>query len=312
MTADSAGGLWVTFVRTDRSVTHTLEHDTSWSAPIALASAAAAVDLVDVSSIVAFGPGRIGVMWTNQLSGIYFSVHEDGAPDDSWSEPETVLTGQRNDDALSVVPYPLADGGIGVAAAVGTSLERSLDPGTLLATRARMEHGTRRSSVSSAIASRDRSSRRSRGDDHRRGCDIARQRRGDLLQAIAARPDPLRHRRRRPAHREPDRHHHRRRDIEQGSALREAGLLVLASDRTSGRYLHGVVDLGAGPPAADPADLTARRVRRPAPDDVTATLLRDTFEPWPKGPTGAAGWYVRPEDGAAPLSIVTDGGKARP
>ena len=100
-------------------MTHTLEKDTSWSAPIALASAAA-VDLVDVSSIVAFGPGRIGVMWTNQLSGIYFSVHEDGAPDDSWSEPETVLTGQRNDDALSVVPYPLADGGIGVAAAVGT------------------------------------------------------------------------------------------------------------------------------------------------------------------------------------------------
>ena len=136
MTVDSAGGLWVTFVVDGRVlVTHTLEKDTSWSAPIALASAAAAVDLVDVSSIVAFGPGRIGVMWTNQLSGIYFSVHEDGAPDDSWSVPETVLTGQRNDDALSVVPYPLADGGVGVAAAVGTSLDRSLDPGTLLATR---------------------------------------------------------------------------------------------------------------------------------------------------------------------------------
>ena len=87
-----------------------------------------------MSSIVAFGPGRIGVMWTNQLSGIYFSVHEDGAPDDSWSEPETVLTGQRNDDALSVVPYPLTDGGSAwrPRSAPPRAVARS---GTLLATR---------------------------------------------------------------------------------------------------------------------------------------------------------------------------------
>ena len=313
MTADSAGGLWVTFVADGRVlVTHTLDQDTSWSAPIALASAAAAVDLVDVSSIVAFGPGRVGVMWTNQLSGIYFSVHEDGAPDNSWSEPETVLTGQRNDDALSVVPYPLADGGIGVAAAVGTTLERSLDPGTLLATRE--ADGTWDTTLVGLIGDRlarpivlvdpemktitvAATSPGSGGAIYYKRSPLDRILfdTGPGVPLIASPTDTTID------------------DVtsSKGPLSREAGLLVLASDRTSGRYLHGVVDLGAGPPAANPADPGRPTSPEPAPDDVTATLLRDTFEPWPKGPTGAAGWYVRPEDGAAPLSIVTDGGKGQ-
>ena len=96
-----------------------------------------------------------------------------------------------------------------------------------------------------------------------------------------------------------------------GPLSREAGLLVLASDRTSGRYLHGVVDLGAGLPAADPADLTARRVPRPP---RTAPRPRSCATPSSRGRSvrrSAAGWYVRPEDGAAPLSIVADGGEGQ-
>ncbi len=313
MTADSAGGVWVTFVAGGRVlVTHTLATDTSWSVPTALASGAAAVDLIDVSSIVAFGPGRIGVMWTNQLSGIYFSVHEDGAPDDSWSAPEPVLTGQRNDAALSVVPYPLADGGIGVAAAVGTTLDRSLDPGTLLATRG--PDGTWDTTLVGLIGDRfarpivlvdpetmtiavAATSPGSGGAIYYKRAPLDR----ILFDTGAGVPLIAS-----PTETTID-------DVtsSKGPLSREAGLLVLASDRTSGRYLHGVVDLGAGPPAANPADPDRPNTAEAAPDGVTATLLRDTFEPWPMGPTVEAGWYVRPEDGAAPLSIVTDGGNGQ-
>ncbi len=310
MTADSAGVLWVTFVVGGRVwVTHTLENDARWSAPVAIPAQEASVDLVDVSAIVAFGPGRIGVMWTNQMSGIYFSVHEDGAPDDSWSAPESVLTGPRSDDALSVVPYPLPDGGIGVAAAVGTTLERSLDPGTLLATRE--PAGTWDTTLVGLI--RDRLARpivlvdpeartiavaatspgaggaifykRSSLDqvqfDTGGGVPLIASQTEITIDDVTSSKSPL---------------------------SREAGLLVLASDRTSGRYLHGVVDLGAGPPAANPADPDRPTTPVAPPDGVAATLLRDTFESWPIGAAGAAGWYVRPEDGTAALSIVADGG----
>ena len=163
-------------------------------------------------------------MWTNQLSGIYFSDPRGRDPRRFLVEPETVLTGQRNDDALSLVPYPLADGWHRRGGR-GRHLPRPVARSGHAAGHARcgwnMGHDARR--ASSAIVSRDRSSSSIRHEDHHHGCDIARQRRGDLLQAIAARPDPLRHGRGRPAHREPDRHHHRRRDIEQGSALARGG-----------------------------------------------------------------------------------------
>ena len=222
-------------------------------------------------------------MWTNQLSGIYFSVHEDGAPDDSWSEPETVLTGQRNDDALSVVPYPL-DRRWNRRGGRGRHLPRPVArSGHAAGHREPTEHGTRRSSVSSRSPRATDRPRRSRERDHRRGCDIARQRRGDLLQALAARSDPLRHRRGVPLIASPT-------DItiddvtsSKGPLSREAGLLVLASDRTSGRYLR------RRRPRRRSAGRRPGRPGRPtspqaAPDGATATLLRDTFEPWPKGP----------------------------
>ena len=75
---------------------------------MALPMEEAAVDVSDVSSIVAYGPGRIGVAWTNQRSGVYFSSHDDGAPDDAWSPAETILPGALPDPQLNITTYPLA------------------------------------------------------------------------------------------------------------------------------------------------------------------------------------------------------------
>ena len=308
---DSTGVLWVTYVADGRVwVTHSLETDAAWSSPVELPGDAASVDLIDIASVVAFGPGRIGVMWTNQRSGVYFSVHEDGAPDDAWSPPEVVMPGQAPEDSLHMTTLPLDGGGTSVAAAVTTTLERTLDPGVLLALRD--PAGTWDTTL--VGLERDRHARpivlvdpeaatiavaaTSPGNggaiyykrapleriqfDTGLGVPLVADATSIAIDHVTSAKGPLS-----PA----------------------SGLLVLASDRTSGRYLHALVDLGAGPPSADPADPDRPTVPIEPPDDATATLMRDSFEPWAIGraPT-TTGWYVRPEDPPDALSITADGG----
>ena len=80
--ADSTGMVWVTYVADGRVwLSHTVDHDAVWSEPAALPAAEATVDLADVATLVAFGPGQLGVMWTNQQAGVFFSAHRDGTPD---------------------------------------------------------------------------------------------------------------------------------------------------------------------------------------------------------------------------------------
>ena len=87
----------------------------------------------------------------------------------------------------------------------------------------------------------------------------------------------------------------------------ESGLLVLASDNQTGRYLHAVVDVGGGLPPADPNDPS--RPDRPAPpvDPGPAPLMDNDFEPWPLGDASGTGWFVREEDPPASLAIVEEG-----
>ncbi len=311
---DSTGVLWVAYVADGRVwVNHSLETDSAWSSPIGLPGDVATVDLIDIASVVAFGPGRIGVMWTNQRSGVYFSTHEDGAPDDAWSTPENVMPGQAPEDALHMTTLPLDGGGTSVAAALTTTLERTLDPGVLLAMRD--PAGTWDTTL--VGLKRDRHARpivlvdpdagtiavaaTSPGNGgaiyyKRAPLDRVQFDTGLGVQLVAS-PTSI--------------------AIDHVTSAKTSlssasGLLVLATDRTSGRYLHGVVDLGAGPPAADPADPDRPTVAIDPPDDATATLLRDSFEPWPIGRAPATtGWYVRPEDPPDALSIAADGGTGK-
>ena len=316
--ADSTGTMWVAYVADGRVwLSHTVEHDAVWSEPVALPGAEAAVDIADVATLVAFGPGQLGVMWTNQRSGVYFSAHRDGTPDDAWSPPEPVVTGQRPDDKLSLTTYPMGVGATGVAAAVSTTLDegggvRSLDPLTLLAMRA--DDGTWDTTLVGLV--RDRHARpivlvdpeqqtiavaatspgnggaiyykRSPLDpitfDTGIGVPLISSATEITLDNVTSAKGPL---------------------------TRDAGLLVLAADRTSGRYVHGVVDLGGGPPSADPADPERPTTPSAPAAGTTATLVRDSFEPWPLGRATATGWYVREEDPQGSLRIVSDGAKGQ-
>jgi hypothetical protein len=311
---DSTGVLWVTFVADSRVwLTHTLDNDTIWSTPISLPGEEGVVDLSDVSAITAYGPGRIGVVWTNQRSGVWFSSHEDGAPDDAWSQVEPVLIGQRPDTQLSVTSYPIAGGPAGVAAAVSTTLDegggRGLDPLTMLATRD--AGGTWDTTLFGLV--RDRHARPVVLVDADEGAIAVAATSPGAGGAIYYKRAPL---------------DAIQFDTGLGAPLvatetdvaidnvtsskspltKEAGMVVLAADRTSGRYLHGFVDLGGGPPAADPADPERPTAPTAPPDGATAILLRDSFEPWAIGRATATGWYVRPEDPQGSLSIVSDGG----
>ena len=227
------------------------------------------------------------------------------------------MTGQRPDDHLNVTTYPTGVGATGVAAALSTTLDegggvRSLDPLTLLATRD--GSGTWDTALVGLV--RDRHARPIvLVDPEEQTIAVAATSPGNGG-AIYYKRSPL--------------------DVigfdtgvgvplissatdvtldnvtsAKGPVSKEAGLLVLASDRTTGRYVHGVVDLGGGPPAADPADPERPTTPTPPPAGTTATLVRDSFEPWPIGRATATACFVRPEDPPGSLSIVADGGKGQ-
>ena len=308
---DSKGTAWVAYTADGKVwITHTLAGPTSWSAPVAFTAQEAAVDATDVASIISFGPGRIGVAWTNQRSGIYFASHDDTTPDTQWSTVESVLPGPRPDPQLSLAAYPLADGSTDVAAAVSTTNDqaaagRTLDALTLVATRD--ASGGWKTAVACLV--RDRHTR-----------PIVLVDPTDRTIAIAATSPGS-----------GGAVYYKRASLDQiefdtgigvpliastaqttidnvtsakGPLTPESGLVVLAHDRTSGMYLHGVVDLGGGAPTVDPGDASRPTLPTPPPKATTTTLIHDTFEPSPVGSAVPAAWYTRPEDPKGRMSIV--------
>ncbi|MEX1171232.1 MAG: hypothetical protein WEG56_01350 [Chloroflexota bacterium] len=317
---DSLGTLWVTYSSEGRIwVARSDGHDAQWLEPYPLPVRGATVQRDDIASVVAFGPGRIGIMWSNQLDhAIYFSVHRDSDPDDAWSPPEVVIDGLGSaDDHINLKTYATGSGTIGVVAALKTSMETGtrinpLSPLILLAVRA--DDDTWRTHVAGLV--RDRHTRPIVMVDEVarefylaatspvRGGNIYYKRtpmdgiafetgEGQILMTSAA-------------------------DVRINNAsstkqplTRESGMVVLASDDDTGRYLHAVLDLGAGLPPSDPAD--PRRLDVPDPPDPASPviLVRNDFEPWPVGAAIGTVWRVRPEDPPTALTIVDDGDGGR-
>lgn len=315
---DSTDTAWVAYVADGKVwVSHTLASPLFWTAPAALPMAEAAVDPPDVSSIVAYGPGRIGVAWTNQRSGVYFSSHEDGAPDDAWSPAESILPGALPDPELNVTTYPLDGDAIGVAAAVGSTADRSdtgrsLDALTLLAMR--QGSGLWQTSVFGLV--RDHHTRPIvMVDPAARTIAVAATSPGsggaiyykraslDRVEFDTGVGQPLIS--------DPTDTTIDNVTSAKGALDVQAGLLALATDRTTGRYYHGVVDLGGGAPTADPADASRPKVPTAPPKGTTATLMRDTFDAWPAGRDVPAGWYTPPEAGPGHVAIIEESASKR-
>jgi hypothetical protein len=81
--------------------------DATWGTPFVLEQGLSADDIATITN---FGTNRLGVLWSDQQAeapstdtGFYFAVHDDGAADTVWGDPEEAFAGPgEGDDHLSV------------------------------------------------------------------------------------------------------------------------------------------------------------------------------------------------------------------
>ena len=136
---DSTGQLWATWTQGSPKVVmvnSTQGSDSSWGTPFQVSTNTITAD--GISSLVAFGGNRIGVMWGDQDAAdraYYFAIHNDADPDGAWSTPESALgpatcptTQNCADDHVNLK----ADSAGRVFAAVKTSLTGTLPTNYLL------------------------------------------------------------------------------------------------------------------------------------------------------------------------------------
>ena len=96
------------------------------------------VTVDDNSALIAFGGNKIGLMWSNQAGSNYamwFSVHQDGAADTTWSTPEKALQGPSDADDHINLKSLHTDGSGRVFAATKTSNSSSSAALIMLAVR---------------------------------------------------------------------------------------------------------------------------------------------------------------------------------
>jgi hypothetical protein len=131
---DSTGTLWATWTRSSQVfVSHTVGgDDASWATPFVIPGRGTTLSSDDISSLIHFGGNRIGVMWSNEDdNNVYFSVHVDGAAPTAWAT-EDGPTGFHSDDHINLK----ADSAGRVYAALKTSdTAQSQEPLILLAVR---------------------------------------------------------------------------------------------------------------------------------------------------------------------------------
>jgi hypothetical protein len=134
---DTTGKLWVTFTQGSKVyVNRSLNSDSSWGTPFVPPVQGTSVDPDDISAVIAFDhnpggtpTGQIGVMWSNQTNGnMYFATHRDGDPDDVWQTSQVAFGGPNYaDDHISLKSLHTDSSGR-VFAAIKTSLTNSTQP----------------------------------------------------------------------------------------------------------------------------------------------------------------------------------------
>ncbi len=135
---DTSGTLWATFTVANSSggrkvmVTHSTTDDRTWVAPYVVPTAGAAtLTSDDISAVVAFR-GQIGVMWSNQNEdAMYFATHADGAPDNAWQLTPALQGPRYADDHINLKSLQAGPEGE-VLAAVKTELQQGGAPLVLL------------------------------------------------------------------------------------------------------------------------------------------------------------------------------------
>jgi PKD repeat protein len=133
---DSTGTLWATWTQVSKTstgftssvyVNSTTGGDSAWGTPAVVPVTGSKVSPDDISTVVAFGRNKIGLMWSNQLDGgVYWAVHVDGAGRSSWIGGPALRGKGQADDHLNIKAVQ-ADASGRVYAVVKTSLDQQAD-----------------------------------------------------------------------------------------------------------------------------------------------------------------------------------------
>ena len=132
---DSTGQLWATWTQGNQVwINQTLCNptcdDRAWGTGFVISPTAVRPD--DISSVIAFGGNKIGVMWSNQNTATdLFAVHNDSQPDNVWAIENALQGPGLADDHINLK----ADSTGRVLAAVKTSKSSANDPLNLLLVR---------------------------------------------------------------------------------------------------------------------------------------------------------------------------------
>jgi PKD repeat protein len=133
---DSTGRVWATWIQGSRPyVNRTVGDDLHWGTPFVPAVSGTTTTSDELSSVIAFGGDKIGLMWSNQTStarGFWFAVHQDGAADTTWDASVRARSGAESaDDHINLK----TDSSGRVYAAVKDSFDAASDPETELLVR---------------------------------------------------------------------------------------------------------------------------------------------------------------------------------
>lgn len=129
---DSTGRIWATWTQVSGSSTagytsavyvNSSATGQVWGTPTVLPVAGTTAGPDDISSVVAYGRSKVGVMWTNQLDDtVYWAWRADGQPLTNWTAGIAVRGTKQADDHLDLKTIQADDAGR-VVAAVKTSLD---------------------------------------------------------------------------------------------------------------------------------------------------------------------------------------------
>ncbi len=303
ITKDTTGKIWATYVgATDGQVmiNTTLGNDLFWGEPFALPVAHSLVTKVEVATVLAFGPGRVAVMWSSRAdSSFYLSSHEDGDPDTAWGTPEVALSGLRlAGGQLRAIAAP--DGRLFAVVRTAVDDDPSSNgraPQILLLSR--------------AVDATWSSVLYSRLQDQHVSPAVALDAAAGMLYVVATTPKnggTINYKRAladapsfptglgEPFIADATATTIGRATSTKGPVSAETGLVFLAYDPVTFRYVHGVMDFGGG--------VMAGTMPAGEPPAGPRLIFIDDFDPWPIGSSPNTGWRLGPNDPPKAFTIV--------
>jgi len=129
---DSTGRVWATWQQGNQIYLNVTATDgATWGTPFQHPAVLSNVSVDDTSAVIAFGPGKMGVMWSRQVGdatdGMYWSYHVDGASNTDWTTPVAAVSGLHSSDDHMNLKWLDSSGGR-VFAAVKTSFTSAPQP----------------------------------------------------------------------------------------------------------------------------------------------------------------------------------------